>query len=119
MAQDVTSDRSAGTSPEVEAVFHGHPATRPNTVARAVPKTPPREGPKAPVEEEPGQATEPLPAFLLTSPLELNVPPKAPVPGRRELRELRDPPRSRKGVKAMLSRLRRLPVGPTPKEIEA
>ena len=34
---------------------------------------------------------------------------------RRELRELRDPPRSRKGVKAMLSRLR---VGPTPKEIE-
>src|SRR5437660_7556558 len=117
MAQDVTSDRSAGTSPEVEAVFNGHPATRPNTVARAVPKARPREGPKVPVEEEPGQATEPLPAFLLPPP-EFNVPPKAPVPGRRELRELRDPPRSRKGVKAMLSRLRRLPVGPTPKEIE-
>ena len=40
-------------------------------------------------------------------------------PSRREPREARDPTRVvRKGVKAMLSRLRRLPVGPTPKEIE-
>jgi GTP pyrophosphokinase len=40
-------------------------------------------------------------------------------PGRRELRELREPARTqRKGVKAMLSRLLRLPVGPTPREIE-
>src|SRR3977135_4462495 len=104
MAQDVTSDRPTGTSPEVEAVFNGHPTTRPNTVARAVPKTRPREGPKPPVEGDPGQAPEPLPPCLPPSPPDLNVPPKVPIPGRRELRELRDPPRSRKGVKAMLSR---------------
>ncbi len=114
MAQDLASDRPAGTSPEVEAVFNGHPTTRPNTGARAVPKTRPREGPKVEAEE-PGQATEPLPAILLPAPPEPAVSPKPPSLGRRELRELRDPPRSRKGVKAMLSRLR---AGPTPKEIE-
>ena len=114
MAHDVTSDRPAGTSPEVEAVFNGHPTTRPNTGARAVPKARPREGPKVEAEE-PGETTEPLPAILVPIPPELTAPPKAPALGRRELRELRDPPRSRKGVKAMLSRLR---VGPTPKEIE-
>jgi len=114
MAQEVASDRPAGTSPEVEAVFNGHPTTRPNTGARAVPKTRPREGPKVEAEE-PGQVTEPLPAILLPAPPEPAAPPKPPALGRRELRELRDPPRSRKGVKAMLSRLR---VGPTPKEIE-
>jgi GTP pyrophosphokinase len=114
MAQEVASDRPAGTSPEVEAVFNGHPTTRPNTGARAVPKTRPREGPKVEAEE-PGQVTEPLPAILLPAPPEPAAPPKPPPLGRRELRELRDPPRSRKGVKAMLSRLR---VGPTPKEIE-
>ncbi|HMC05624.1 MAG TPA: bifunctional (p)ppGpp synthetase/guanosine-3',5'-bis(diphosphate) 3'-pyrophosphohydrolase [Actinomycetota bacterium] len=114
MAHDVASDRPAGTSPEVEAVFNGHPTTRPNTGARAVPKARPREGPKVEAEE-PGETTEPLPAILVPIPPELTAPPKAPALGRRELRELRDPPRSRKGVKAMLSRLR---VGPTPKEIE-
>jgi guanosine-3',5'-bis(diphosphate) 3'-pyrophosphohydrolase len=46
-------------------------------------------------------------------------PAREPVPARRETRDAREPKRVvRKGVKAMLSRLRLLPVGPTPKEIE-
>src|SRR5260370_33720227 len=114
MAQEVASDRPAGTSPEVEAVFNGHPTTRPNTGARAVPKTKPREGPKVEAEE-PGQVTEPLPAILLPAPPEPAAPPKPPALARRELRELRDPPRRRRGVNAMLSRLR---AAPTPKENE-
>src|SRR2546423_15676776 len=67
MAQDLTSQPPAGTSPEVEAVFNGHPSTRPNLAH----KIRPREGPKAVAETEPGEATEPLPAFLLPNPPEL------------------------------------------------
>src|SRR6266487_4000116 len=51
MAQDLAAEHPAGTSPEVEAVFNGHPTTRPNTGPKAVPKTRPREGPKADVRE--------------------------------------------------------------------
>ena len=65
-----------------------------------------------------GSETEPLPAIIVEE-APRAVSPKAPALGRRDVRELRDPPRSvRKGVKAMLARLWRLPVGPTPKEIE-
>ncbi len=95
MAQDVTSGTPTGTQSEVEASLRSEPEDR----------------------------TQELPAISVVSPVADPVAEparrSAAVAGRRDLRELRDPTRGvRKGVKAMLSRLWRLPVGPTPKEIE-
>src|SRR5713101_7472623 len=95
MAQDVTSGTPTGTQSEVEASLRSEPEDR----------------------------TQELPAISVVSPVADPVAEparrSAAVAGRRDLRELRDPTRGvRRGVKARLSRLWRLPVGPTPKEIE-
>src|SRR5437870_142007 len=89
----------------------------------------PRPGLTAEPEEAPGEATEPLPAIgpfdedgadhALEAPVRGDGRPRTQPTTRRDSRELRDPARGvRKGVKAMLSRLRLVPVGPTPREIE-
>jgi GTP pyrophosphokinase len=114
----VTSGPTAGASPEVEVAPNGHPVIETGTKPKKPPKASNKAGAPARVEAEPGQETEPLPAIELDEPPKV-VSPRAPGPGRRDVRELREPTRGvRKGVKAMLARLWRLPVGPTPKEIE-
>src|SRR5258708_30815266 len=113
MAQDVTSGPAAGTPPEVEAAPNGHPASGTGMDSRGTATT----ATVPEVEAAPGQETEPLPAVELEEPPRV-VSPKAPAPSRRDVRELREPTRGvRKGVKAMLARLLRLPVGPTPEQI--
>src|SRR5438105_15452721 len=100
----------------------------PQNVTSGLPPRP-KPGSPAEAEESPGEATEPLPAIEPFGENGADRTPEAPVRGegrprtqpltRRDSRELRDPTRAvRKGVKVMLSRLRLVPVGPTPREIE-
>jgi len=126
MAHDLSSPRGAeasGTDPDVAEAARGERARR--AAEPEAERTNDARGDGA--HADPGERTEPLPALpaLSTATATATQPqPAAPRakptgPSRRELRQLSVPGRVvRKGVKARLFRLRRLPVGPTPKEIE-
>jgi guanosine-3',5'-bis(diphosphate) 3'-pyrophosphohydrolase len=127
MAPEVTSGTTSGVEPRAEtpaaapadaprapAAPAGRPSRAPSRVGssgrdpRALPPPPPPGSRTAGSARPPGAGAGGPPAGA--------GPPRREV---REPRETRDPTRVvRKGVKAMLSRLRLLPVGPTPKEIE-
>jgi guanosine-3',5'-bis(diphosphate) 3'-pyrophosphohydrolase len=129
MSPELTSDTASGVEPRAEVEVPESPAT---AATDGPPQGPPAaKEPAARVPAAKPPAAQPPAAKPPVAPTPAAQPPVAPTPvsspvrpaqPRREVREPREartPQRVvRKGVKAMLSRLRLLPVGPTPKEIE-